>query len=107
MIFLLNRERVVAEVLELARRLIASRAKLDLNVVEVSCGWKEDRIVPTFAIKVKPEGALEAKWYQEAISETWAGVRPELYRRLQGLSEVRYGSGAWFRQAAEKGATPG
>jgi len=106
MLFLMNRERVVSEVLEIVRRMIAQRAKLDLREVEVGCELEGDKVLPTFSIRVKPAGALEAKWYQEIITGCWLAVRPELVRRLAALGEVRYGSTEWWRRQEVCAETP-
>ena len=92
MIFLLNHERVLAEVAELARLHISGMLKVEPQVVAVQLELAPGgRIRPQFDVAVPPDaGALEKKFIQQAIAEVWLGwAKQELIDRLRGLNEVR------------------
>ncbi len=91
MIFLLNRERVLSEVMELARLRIAGALKVDPDKVEAKVEVDGAKLMPNFSADVETSGALEVDYLQKTMADTWLTVaKPQLVERLAGLSEGRY-----------------
>lgn len=91
MIFLLNSERVLAEVAELARCHISEILRVKPEVVSVKLELAPGgKIIPEFNVEMPQVGALEREYVQQGIKEVWLGwAKRELIERLAGLSDVR------------------
>lgn len=90
-VFLLNAERVLAEIAELAKLHISEILKVEPTAVTCSLELaKGGKVIPTFNVDAPDAGAWEKKYIQEGIAEVWLGwAKQELVDRLSGLSEVR------------------
>lgn len=90
-VFLLNAERVLAEVAELAKLHISEILKVEPTAVTCSLELaKGGKVIPTFNVEAPEAGAWEKDYIQKAIAEVWLGwAKQELVDRLSGLSEVR------------------
>lgn len=92
MIFLLNNERVLSEVLELARLKISGILSVRPDEVLAELEVADGKLRPKFQLKLDNPGALEKEYIQKCMADVWLNlVKPELASRLMGLSEVRYG----------------
>lgn len=91
MIFLLNNERVLAEVAELARCHISEILRVKPEVVSVKLELAPGgKIIPEFNVGVPEVGALERTYIQQGIEEVWLGwAKRELLERLAGLIDIR------------------
>jgi len=91
MLFLLNQERVLAEVMELAKKKISGILKVDENEMRVWLDWKNGVIQPNF--QVVASGVEDEKdEVTKVMADVWLNkLKPELIQRLRGLSELRYG----------------
>lgn len=90
MIFLLNRERILMEMLELAKLKISGKLKIpESEIVAGVTLTKDNKLAPEFKIN----SAIEAndKIYAEVITNEWGVLRGELEARLAGLESNRYG----------------
>jgi hypothetical protein len=91
-LFLLNQERVILEMLQLARMHMAKILKLDENKVRVSVEVSEGRLHPKFEVDQAVSGQWEVEYVQGVIREVWEGwARDQLNERLRGLREERIG----------------
>lgn len=90
-IFLLNPERVLAEIAELAKLHISEILKVESTAVTVDLELVPGgKVIPTFNVDVPNVGALEKQFVQKGIAEVWLGwAKQELVDRLRGLREVR------------------
>jgi len=93
MIFLLNNERVLLEIMELARLRIAQESGIAQAQVEARLEVKGRKITPTFRLEGEIAGALEKSYTEQLMRDVWRGVQIEMIERLRGLLEVRYGCG--------------
>lgn len=110
LVFLLNHERVLGEIAELAKLHISGLLGVEFDQVavewELAAGGK---VTSTFSVQLPSDaGAIEKQYVQKGIAEVWLGwAKRELIDRLRGLGEVRrYGdskanSGADSREALE------
>lgn len=91
MIFLLNNERVLAEVAELARCRISEILRVEPKNVSVKLELAPGgKIIPEFNVEVPHVGSLERVYIQQGIEEVWLGwAKRELLERLAGLSDRR------------------
>lgn len=90
-VFLLNGERVLTEIAELAKLHIAGLLEVEPEAVkatlELGPGGK---VIPEFNVEMPNAGAIERQYIQKGIAEVWLGwCKQELADRLRGLSEVR------------------
>lgn len=96
MIFLLNPERVLTEVAEVARCHIAELTSVSPDRVDFRLEFDPSgkRVVPS--ISVAPDGdptALEMQMIQGAIRDVWLGwAKQALVERLNGLAVRRDGA---------------
>jgi len=89
MIFLLNRERVIMEILELAKLKIALRLKIpESDIVAGVVLDKDKKLIPDFKINTAVVGNDKA--YAEALADVWGNLRKELQARLDGLGDSHY-----------------
>jgi len=92
MIFLLNKERVLAEVGELARLHISGILKVKPEFVSVQFELVDGKIKPRFDVKTEVSGAWEQDYIQNTMQSVWSGwAKEELVNRLMGLEDVRFG----------------
>ena len=91
MIFLLNNERVLAEISMLARMHIAELLQVDPKAVTSSLELAPNgKIVVAFDVDTPVSGALELEMIQDSIAAVWLGwAKQELVDRLRGLGDVR------------------
>ena len=93
MIFLLNTDRVISEIVELS--------KIRISAI-IGCGPEDIRVdleivdgklrVNIKAVAADNATTLEEESIKRAISEYWGGkARPELIARMKGLKECRRG----------------
>jgi len=102
MIFLINEERVVAEVLELARLKISGILGVKPDDVEATVEVKDGRIRPNFNLRIASDKKFEVAFVQRTMAAVWQEeIKPELVARLRGLTEGRYG----FEKAAPEKET--
>lgn len=106
MIFLLNSERVLAEVAELSRLHISEILRVEPKVVSVKLELAPGgRIIPEFNVEVPAAGALERQYIQQGIEAVWLGwAKRELVERLAGLGEIRVCWGPRSEWSEENGA---
>jgi hypothetical protein len=93
-IFLLNRERVLLEVVELARLKIAALLKLPGPAVSARIELKAGRLSPVFEVASDMARGLSEVDVREAIASVREGTRAELTTRLEGLQITRQQMGA-------------
>ncbi len=91
LVFLLNRERVLAELAELAKLHISGLLEVEPKAVtaklELAPGGK---VIPEFKVDIPTAGAIETEFIRKGIAEVWLGwCKKELVDRLGGLNEVR------------------
>jgi hypothetical protein len=91
MIFLLNTERVLLEIMELARLRISQESGVALDQIEARLEAIEHKIIPTFKLAGEIAGALEKSYTEQLMRDVWRGVQIEMVERLRGLLEVRHG----------------
>lgn len=92
MIYLLNNERVVREILELSMLRLSGILGVEPSKIRVGLKVTDGKIVPEFNVEMEAAGALEEKYIQKAIADVWLLVaKPEMEARLRGMHEVRYG----------------
>lgn len=94
MILLLNNERVLAELVELAKRHISALLGVNPEAVSVEIELAPGGVVrPQFQYQAPDDaGALEKEYIQQCMAEVWLGwAKAELIDRLRGLKEVRHG----------------
>lgn len=87
MIFLLNRERVLSEIMELATLQISKRLNIPESKVHSNVELDGDRIKPSFGI----DGDVVSDDANDAIGDVWGVLRVELTNRLLGLNAKQYG----------------
>jgi hypothetical protein len=89
LIFLLNRERVLLEVVELARLKIAGVLRVPAEAVSAHLERKDDKASPVFDISMDEAKGLTQDMVREVIASVYAETSMELANRLAGLSETR------------------
>jgi hypothetical protein len=87
MVFLWNNERVLTEVLELSRLLIAKQLDMNENSVTVSVKIDEGRVVPTFGVQ---DDDINPERFNTIASKIWERLRIKLSDNLKTL-DVRHG----------------
>lgn len=93
MIFLWNRERVLSEVLELARLRISEKLDLPVELVQVHLKLEDDRLKPGFTVDTASLSDWKYSQIQDVLRSAWTGVQGILGTRLKSLHERRYGYG--------------
>ena len=89
-VFLLNGERVLSEIAELAKLHIAKLLDVDPRQVTARLELERGKVIPTFDVDMPQAGALERQYIQSAIVEVWLGwAKRELVDRLSGLGDAR------------------
>lgn len=88
MIFLWNGQRVLSEVVELARLKISKKSGLPMSRIKVRIEASAGGLNPIFDVDAKGEEEEEAL---EAVKQVWADVYPKLIERLKGMGEKRHG----------------
>lgn len=90
MVILINQETVVTEVMLLAKYKLADHFSVALDNVEVQFEIKEGKLFPDFKIKGVEDPNTDQTTVSEYIKDFWLNeIKPELIKRLCGLSEVR------------------
>lgn len=90
MIFLLNNERVLSEILELTKLKISESLGISESRVHVKVELEDGVVKPSFGID--DTDAVESQ-AQDAIREVWGQLRLELAARMKGLNSRRHGFG--------------
>lgn len=99
MIFLFNNERVLTEILQLAKMLISKELAIPEDMVQAKVVIKDGKITPSFGIGTeKADGPRfddkeSQKRVQSTIAKIWGGLQSELSARMKGLSVRRHGYG--------------
>lgn len=93
MIFLWNRERVLSEVLELARYKISQKLDIPIGLVQVHLKLEDGRIKPGFTVNTKDLPDVSYSQVEDVLSSVWFGVQAILRERLSSIHERRYGYG--------------
>ena len=89
MIVLLNKERVVYEVVELARLKMAGIMRVPSSAVEAKIELKGGLLSPTFAIDREQAKGLKSEQMRDVMSTVYTNLKAELKSRLNGLEERR------------------
>jgi len=90
MIFLINHERVLLEMLELAKHKISEILEVELNDVKAILEVVDNRIKPYFDVQLSTTQSFEKAFVERAIAGVWTEVKRELVKRLAGLKDRRY-----------------
>ena len=93
MIFLWNKERVLSEILELARLRISAQLEIPVAAIGVKLQLEGDSVKPAFSVAVNDIPDIEPEQLQSTMSEVWRGLRGELIKRLASVEVRRYGCG--------------
>jgi len=88
MIFLLNRERVIMEVLEIARFKISKALGVSPRDVKTRVEIQNGKLSPVFDVAKGNLNATEDE-VREAVASIYAGITTELAERLEGLQSTR------------------
>ena len=84
--FLLNKQSVLLEIMNLVRIHIAEKLSVTVNKVDAKFDAKDDRLFPRFTVDGIPRGTFEY-----IANREWAIAEPILMERLNGLDEKRHG----------------
>lgn len=87
MIFLLNRERVLSEILELTKLQISKQLGVSESKVHIKVDLENGSIKPSFGI----DEDVDPIRVKSVIGDVWGVLREELANRLQDLNTRRYG----------------
>lgn len=91
MIFLLNTELVLSEILELALLNVSKALDVPKSKVRISLNFSDGKLVPDFRVDKDFSDVLEQQKAEEAIRAIWLeNMKPELTTRFRGLKERRY-----------------
>ena len=86
MVFLLNNERILVEIMELCTLRIAEQTMVKPDSVKVSIELKDGKINPSFGVD---SCRLSAKKIQSTISSIWEMYKPELIKRMSDAQRNR------------------
>lgn len=89
MIFLLNREFVVWEVVELTRLHICEVLRLTTDQVEAEIDLAGDTLSPEFRVDLDACLGVTPEQIRDVMRHTYADCKEEMERRLEGLSYTR------------------
>jgi hypothetical protein len=89
MIFLLNREYVVWEVVELTRLHICEVLCLSPDKVEAKIDLAGDTLSPEFGVDLDDCPGVTPEQIKDVMRYTYADCKEEMERRLEGLSQTR------------------
>jgi hypothetical protein len=89
MIFLLNRERVLVEVVELARLKIAGLLRVPASSVTARLDLKDGKVSPVFEVETKEALGIPQAAVQEVIASIYAETMTEFAARMEGLRMTR------------------
>lgn len=89
MIFLLNREYVVWEVVELTRLHICEVLRLTTDKVEAKIDLAGDTLSPEFQVDLADCPGVTPEQIKDVMRHTYADCKEELERRLGGLPQTR------------------
>lgn len=99
-LFLLGQERVILEMLHLARMHMARILKIKETEIKMRVTAEGGRLHPTFEVDQAVSGQWEVEYIQGVIREVWEGwARDQLHERLRGIYESRAGCGGSTPQA--------
>jgi hypothetical protein len=88
LIFLLNNERVILEMMSLARFKLAQMLGIEPNLIKAEVGIEDGRLLPHFDISNLADTTKEQ--LEPFFADIWINqIKPEFERRMQGLTEVR------------------
>ena len=90
MIFLLNRERVLLEVVELARLKIAGVLMVPSRAVTARLEMKSGSLVPVFDVDAEQAKGPSREELREVIATVYGETTVELSGRLAGLEMSRH-----------------
>ena len=90
MIFLLNKQRVLTECLQLAKIKIAEKLGMEMSQVEVGVTRKDDRnLVPSFRLSEQTQFGTKEE-IDACIKTVWEDVKNKISERIEGLTSRRY-----------------
>jgi hypothetical protein len=92
-IFLLNRERVLLEVLELARLKIASLLNVPAQAVAARMELNAGKVSPVFEVRSDEAQELSEEAVGEAIASVYSRIMEEYAIRLDGLQTTKAQTG--------------
>jgi hypothetical protein len=105
-LFLLSQERVILEMLQLAKLHMAKILKLEETKIRVAVEVSEGKLYPKFEVDQAVSGQWEVEYVQGVIREVWEGwAREQMNERLRGLYEERIGC-ARRQKAKPAGTSP-
>ena len=89
MIFLWNYERVIYEIMELARIRIARDLDIGLEYVYAKVSYGDGKLNPSFTIDPKEVPIKLLGKVETTIGDIWLGLRSELNSRLASVGKRR------------------
>jgi hypothetical protein len=94
MIFLLNRERILLEVVELARLKIAALLDVDPARVTTRIELNEGKVSPVFEVASEGAEELAEGRVRDVVAAVYSRTMTEYTARLEGLQMTRRNLGA-------------
>jgi len=89
MIVLLNKERVIYEVVELARLKMAGIMRVEPRAVTAKIELKSGALSPSFSVNPLAAKGLKPEQMREVMARVYNNLKVELRSRLEGLEERR------------------
>jgi len=89
MIFLLNQERVVYEVVELARLKMVGVLQVPSSAVEASLEMKDGKLVPSFGVNMADAEGVSEEQAKEVMRLAYVTLKDEMTLRMEGLVDRR------------------